>query len=844
MNKKAEGLILGCVVLVMGLSLRAQDRDERWLIHMIKASAANGCVNGLESFGASRSVENTEQSLLAIHNISAHFREVSNLIKQGWSEQEILAAFNAKLTTQKGSGSISGKITEKGSGTIQNYASVTAYNEFGRYCGYDFLYSNSNGRYKLKNLAPGKYYVHVQSSEYQDIYYRNTTDWRKAKLVRVNKNKETRNINFKLESIKGDGAISGQVQGKDGAPIMGCNVSVIDLDHNFVNSSETDTNGDYVVSNLSAGDYKICAYEESGVYVGVWYPNTRSFEEASIVKVTDAETTPNIDFILDYGGTIKGKVVGADGKPVEAYTCSISLFDMQENYIRSGSTDEKGQFAIEGIPQGTYKLKAEYYGSENLISCWYKSANKFQQATPIRVEPSEVENVSIKLKQGGIITGRVVSDNGQPLGYECEIIAYDENRSWSGYSYTDENGDFRIQGLESGRYKLFAEVERNPFDWQSQPVNEWYNGAYFFDEATFIKVTAPKTTANVVFSLSLGGQITGRVAGPFRGDYWDYELTVYAYNLKSEYAGSADVDYYSGYYVINGLPSGEYRVRAVYWGEGDILTEFYDNKSCFEMANNITVIAPTGTGNINFELDYAGNIQGFLTDINKNRVIDNETHHVQIYAFDSETGDFADLTENTFVSGYNLQLLEGQYKVAALSFYYNWMAGADDFGVAYHPEGQSVNDPATLKYTAKPGSAKKLSSMALKKTDGSISGTIYDINSGHPLTEGLYLVWVFDMDGYLVGYSGYCDCNAPISGEFRVGGLRPGNYYVLAAALSDLTSSLYDIAGEWYGGVELTKEEIYNYSPRMDIPAGAVSVPVSSSDTGRIDFYLDLPRKK
>lgn len=843
-NKKTNILILGFIVLILDLSLMAQDKSESWLTHMIHLTAPGARLGSAGRFDASGPVENIERSLLAVHNINAHMIEMDRLAKQGWSEPEILAAFNTRLTGHGSSGSISGKITEKGGHQIQGYASVTAYNEFGRYCGYDFLFSSNSGRYMITDLAPGKYYVYVHSGEYQDIYYRNATDWRKAKLVRVNKNKETRNIDFKLVRFKGHGAIAGQVRGKGGAPLMGCNVSVVDLDHNFVSSSETDTNGDYLVSNLSAGDYKICVYDGSGVYVGVWYPNVPTFEQASIVTVTDEATTPHIDFVLDYGGMIKGKVVNDDGMPVGAYTCSISLYDMQRNYIRSGSTDEKGQFTITGLAKGTYKLKTYYYGPENLIGCWYKSAKDFAKANPIRVQPSQVENISIKLKRGGVITGRVLTDIGQPPIYGCTVIAYDEHRCRAGHSYADENGTYRIQGLETGRYKLFADVEGFGFNMQPQPACEWYDGKYSFDEAAFIKVIAPNTMANVVFSLSAGGYITGQITGPFGRDCWDYELSVHAYNLRSEHFGYADIDNYSGYYMISGLPSGEYRVRVLYWGDRDILDEFFDNKRYFEMADNITVVAPSGTGNVNFELDYAGNIQGFLTDIHKNRMIDDETHHLQVYAFDSESGDFVDMTKNTFVSGYHLKLLEGMYKIAALSFYYNWMASAYDLGVAYHPDGQSFNDPATLIYPAKPGSAKKLSSLALKKINGSISGTVCDKKSGHPITEGLYLVWIFDMDGYLAGFSGYCDCNAPISGEFRVGGLRPGNYYVIAAAMNDLTSSLYDIAGEWYGGIQLTREEVYNYSPKMDIPTGAATVLVGSNDTGGIDFYLDIPKKK
>jgi hypothetical protein len=336
----------------------------------------------------------------------------------------------------------------------------------------------------------------------------------------------------------------------------------------------------------------------------------------------------------------------------------------------------------------------------------------------------------------------------------------------------------------------------------------------------------------------LGGFITCRVQDPY-GFPLDYDVSVYAYNLRGELISSAYMANYDRRFAINGLPSGQYRVRVVYLGDEDYINEFYDNKPLFEVADDITVTAPNGTGDIVFQMDYPAVFQGFLTDSKKNRVIDRENHPLDIYAYNAETGEFAGQTDNTFMSGYQLELLKGKYKLAALSGYYNWMTGYNDFGVTYHPQGKKFNDPVTKTYSAKPGSAKKLASLTLKKLNGSISGTIYDQGSGLPSTEGIYIVWVFDTDGYLVGFSGYADSNSPISGEYRVGGLRPGNYYLLATAVNEF-SSISDFSLEWYGGVEVPQDELYDYTPKMDIPAGAVPVTVGSNNSGGIDFHLDI----
>lgn len=842
-KKTSLFFILLFIVPVLTFSLKADEKNERWIDHTIQQTALPAQIAEGGFYGGPGPAENGELSLIAINNINGHLMEMAKLRHKGWSEQAISAHFAQNLTqTQYATGSISGKLTEKGGGPIEQYASVYAYNEFGRFSGYDSNARFNNGRYKISNLRPGKYYVYVRSSSYDDQYYRSATDWRKAKKVRVNKNKETRNINFKLKlthPLEGDGAISGRIKNKDGTPLMNCNIYVYDLDGNSINSSISDADGRYTVAGIPSGEYKVsCYFGESGAYINVWYRNAPFFEDASVVTVKDPETTPNVDFVLEIGGIIEGKVLAPDGKPVAPYDCAVVAYDMQQQIIRTKSTDDKGKFTLGFLSKGRYKLHVRYWGLENATNGWYKNAKKFKTATPIAVNPPETKNVTIKLKRGGIIEGNVVGSDGRPINLGCEIAAYDDDGMYIQRGYADESGHFAIQGLETGRYKLYADVFNYPFEGSPQPVSEWYNGKDSFRGAEFIKVTAPKTKSNINFSLSQGGYITCRVVGPY-GYPLHYEAAVYAYNSRAELVSSAySTDYY-GRFALNGLPSGNYRVLAVYNGEEDYLSEFYDNKRFFEVAEDIPVTAPSGTDNIVFELDYPGVLQGFLTDSKKKRVIDEENHFVEIYAFDEKTGEYAGQTNNTFMSGYHLELLEGTYKLAALSYYYNWMEGADDFGVVYHPNGKKFHDPATKIYAAKPGSSKKLTSLVLAKPKGSISGTIYDKTSGFAVTQGLYIVWIFDDDGYLVGLSGYLDSNNPISGEYRVGGLRPGNYYVLAAAANEL-HDMSDLAVEWYGGAEVPEDELYKYTPKIDIPAGAIPVAVGTSDTRGIDFYLYL----
>lgn len=839
MSKKSSILILGIFILILSFPLKANQKDQKWFDDLVQLTSPYA-QSFIHSLSCERGpLESDEYRHLIINNINTHLSEVARLQAQGWHEVEIKAHFDTKASPT-GTGSLSGLLSVKGGGPIEDYVSVSTYNEFGHYCGYDFVLPKQDRRYRITDLTPGKYFVLVRSSYYGDKYYRNTTDWRKAKLVRVNENKETRHIDFILEGFKGKGSISGRVRRKDGTPMTDCDISVYNLDFSFMKSAKTDSDGRYIVPNLTSGDYKIyCSYEESGVYMGIWYGNTNNFAEASIVTVTEPATTDNIDFILDYSGTIEGRVTNANGKHVGAYECTVTAYDGKQNYIRSAYTNNKGQFSIPGLPKGKYKLWAWYSGQENNLSCWYKNAQKFKNATFIVINPLETKNVLFKLKRGGVITGTVVDFNEEILAQSCQIYAYDENQNYVKSVQTDESGMFRIQGLASGRYKLYAEYTGFSPILGQEPASEWYDGRYSFDEAMFIKVTAPNTMTDINFSLTQGGYIAGTAVGP-NGDPLGYGGSVYAYTTRLEYVGYADVDY-NGRYFITGLPSGEYRLRALYFGEEDYLNEWYDNKNSSENAEIVRVTAPHMTGNIDFALDYAGIIQGFLTDKKGNRLVE-EDHLIQIYVFVAATGEYADFSSNTFSGGYQIALLEDDYKIAAVSFYSNRMTENSDLAVTYHLNGIGFYDPNSFPVPAVPGSSRTLETLEMPRPNGSISGTIFDKNSGFPVTKGIYFVFAFDEDGYLVTGSGYYDFNNSISGEYRLGGLRPGNYYLLTCLFNE-SSYLSKIQGQWYNDINTTLD-LTSFTPKMDIPLAAFAVTVDSDEIRGIDFHLNLTKKQ
>ena len=93
------------------------------------------------------------------------------------------------------------------------------------------------------------------------------------------------------------------------------------------------------------------------------------------------------------------------------------------------------------------------------------------------------------------------------------------------------------------------------------------------------------------------------------------------------------------------------------------------------------------------------------------------------------------------------------------------------------------------------------------------------------------MLFAFDEDGYLAKVSAYVSDDHPITGGYKLMGLKPGNYYVLALAITD------DISFLWYPDVisDITDK---TFTPKVEIPTGAYAVIVWKGETTGIDFYF------
>ncbi|HMY73597.1 MAG TPA: carboxypeptidase regulatory-like domain-containing protein [Blastocatellia bacterium] len=130
-------------------------------------------------------------------------------------------------------------------------------------------------------------------------------------------------------------------------------------------------------------------------------------------------------------------------------------------------TDANGRFRLTGVSGGQYILGAlaPAFVSENDQPFPYLSPS-FTGKTVNVSEGETVENVEIKLKRGGVITGRVTDAHGEPAAEINVRVSRITTPSASGMAgppqspmsmgvyRTDDRGEYRVFGLPAGKYKV------------------------------------------------------------------------------------------------------------------------------------------------------------------------------------------------------------------------------------------------------------------------------------------------------------------------------------------------------------------------------------------------------
>jgi protocatechuate 3,4-dioxygenase beta subunit len=159
---------------------------------------------------------------------------------------------------------------------------------------------------------------------------------------------------------------------------------------------------------------------------------------------------------------ISGRVLAADtGRPVKRARVTVAAGGPGGGRGNGAAiTDDQGRYSIGALGAGNYNITASKAGFVDSI---YGQRRPLQPGTPLTLGDGQTAtNVDLRLIRGGVITGRVGDEDGEPLAralvtvQRYQYIRGERQLTPAGGDQTDDRGAFRIFGLPPGDYYVSA----------------------------------------------------------------------------------------------------------------------------------------------------------------------------------------------------------------------------------------------------------------------------------------------------------------------------------------------------------------------------------------------------
>ena len=156
---------------------------------------------------------------------------------------------------------------------------------------------------------------------------------------------------------------------------------------------------------------------------------------------------------------VRGHVLAADtGTPLRRALVNVRSADGRSGGV--ATTDAQGRFEIKELLGGRYTITAQKAG---YVTTSYGQRRAEQPGTPLELLEGQIaDKVTLSLPRGGVITGRVVDEFGDPIaGAQVNALRFRFVNSGrrltpSGNGQSDDLGNFRIFGLAPGDYYVSA----------------------------------------------------------------------------------------------------------------------------------------------------------------------------------------------------------------------------------------------------------------------------------------------------------------------------------------------------------------------------------------------------
>ncbi len=661
----------------------------------------------------------------------------------------------------------------------------------------------------------GDYSVPVLAGSYKVVVNTFGTDF-----IEVSKNVSISISDIIVDfNLTKDGLIRGNVSDNSNKPVVGLAVNAYDFNDEFwVVSGETDINGDYFLS-VTPGIYKIGVDTTDTDFAPQFYDNTDR-DDANDVVVSSKDEIFNIDFILTNNSFISGNVKG-DDKVIKDVILDVFDFD-SGTWVNSSQTSDGGNYKVPVIP-GNYKIGT--YALKQGFTDEFYDDRSFEGANSIRIVPGETKSrIDFDLKAGGTISGKVTNGSVSIVGIEVNAFDYETN-VWVNSAVTDSNGNYKIDGLSSGNYLLWAfdpvsiafgsnPVSPSPpspapvpepgpvpapgpvpgFVTSSNIFRDFVTGfatsadrpsgryvSRFYIDSTSreqtvpVKVISGGNVVNINIELILGGTVSGKVTDK-NGNGME-GVSVDAYETDTGIWIVSVLSDSSGNYNISLSANKDYKLK-VSDPKGVFSQQYFNGVPSWNRATSVAIKTAADVSGVNFVLTDEGNlISGLVSNTQSMPVRGIE---VGIFDFDTEVWISSGLTDSN--GKYSIFVKQGKYRVGVLP------SGTSRIPVFYD-NVSSWNDALPIFVT---NSQKATNVNFIVDIDSKIEGKVID-KSNNPLPRVTIQVFDFKTNSWV--NEGVTDT----SGNFSVA--VPGGKYRIRSVPMDnksgLSSEFYNNELNW-----------------------------------------------
>ena len=281
---------------------------------------------------------------------------------------------------------------------------------------------------------------------------------------------------------------------------------------------------------------------------------------------------------------LRGLVVAADtGAAVRRAVVRVMAAEAQDT--RVATTDEQGRFEIRDLVGGRYSVTASRSG---FVTLQYGQRRPGDRGTPVEIAPGQtVEKLTIGLPRGGVITGRVVDEFGEPLA-EAQVRVLRNQFMPGGRRMvpagrgdtSDDQGSFRIYGLAPGEYVISASVRSSmmfqvPPGRPSPDVEQGYAPTYYpgtpsMSDAQRITVGVGQEVSGITFGMTPTrvSRISGRVLGGKPGESEGFVMVLPEDRVAMGGGMPGGMVQPDGTFQISAVPPGRFVLRVQPNGQG------------------------------------------------------------------------------------------------------------------------------------------------------------------------------------------------------------------------------------------------------------------------------------